>query len=200
MTQAQPSGARPKAPLASPQMNPRTIWIQPLLCALCVVVGLSVTLALPSFLGRQPLTVGTVSTQDVLAPRHVAYVSRLLTEAEQARADAAVEPVVVVDTDVARQQLSRTRQVLSYIESIRDDALATSEDKARWIAKIPDLTVATSVISTLLTLDETAWQGVSGEVIYLLDQMMRNGVRPDQLSEARAEVPQLVSYAFSRAR
>jgi len=171
--------------------------MQLLLCALALVVGLGVTLAFPSFPGEQPLAVGTVSARDLLAHRQVSYISHLLTEAERLRAEAAVKPVLAVDTDVARQQLARTRQILSYVTSIREDAAATSEDKARWIAKIPDLTLPTTVISTVLALDETAWQAVTGEVIYLLDQIMREGVRQDQLSEVSAGVPQQVSYALS---
>lgn len=168
-----------------------------LLCALFVVTGLSLTLALPSIPRSAPLATGMVCTHDVLAPRRVTYVSRLLTEAEQARAEAAVEPIFTVDGNVARQQLTRVRQILSYITSIRQDAHASSEDKARWIAKMSDLVLPASVITNVLTLDELAWQGVSSEVIYLLDRLMRDGVQEDQLSELRAKVPQLVSYALS---
>lgn len=168
-----------------------------LLCALFMVAGLSVTLALPSIPRSAPLATGMVCTHDVLAPRRVTYISRLLTEAEQARAEAAVEPIFTVDGNVARQQLTRVRQILSYITSIRQDAHASSEDKARWIAKISDLVLPASVITNVLTLDELAWQGVSSEVIYLLDRLMRDGVQEDQLSEVRAKVPQLVSYALS---
>ena len=168
-----------------------------LLCALFVVAGLSVTLALPSIPRSAPLATGMVCTHDVLAPRRVTYISRLLTEAEQARAEAAVEPIFTVDGNVARQQLTRVRQILSYITSIRQDAHASSEDKARWIAKISDLVLPASVITNVLTLDELAWQGVSSEVLYLLDRLMRDGVQEDQLSGVRAKVPQLVSYALS---
>jgi len=197
MMHSQSSGALQKAPLASTSESSRTTWIQPLLCALFVLVGLSLTLALPSISGNAPLTVGMVCTHDVLARQRVAYTSRLLTEAERARAEAAVEPVFTVDTDVARQQLTRARQILSYITSIRQDTNATLEDKARWIAKIPDLVLPTPIISTVLTLDEPDWQGVSSEIIYLLDRLMRDGVRENQLNEIRAKIPQLVSYALS---
>jgi len=168
-----------------------------LLCALFVVAGLSLTLALPSIPRSAPLATGMVCTYDVLAPRRVTYISRLLTEAEQARAEAAVEPIFTVDGNVARQQLTRVRQIFSYITSIRQDAHASSEDKGRWIAKMSDLVLPASVITDVLTLDELAWQGVSSEVIYLLDRLMRDGVQEDQLSEVRAKVPQLVSYALS---
>jgi len=197
MPQSQSSGAYQKAPLVSITKRSRSVWVQLLLCATFVVAGLSLILALPSIPRSAPLTAGMVCTHDVLAPQRVAYVSRLLTEAEQARAEAAVEPIFTVDTNVARQQLTRVRQILSYVASIRQDAHASPEDKARWIAKISDLVLPASVITNVLELDELAWQEVSGEVIYLLDRLMRDGVQEDQLSEVRAKVPQLVSYALS---
>jgi putative nucleotidyltransferase with HDIG domain len=168
-----------------------------LLWGLFIIAGLSLTLALPSIPRSAPLATGMVSTHDVLAPRRVTYVSRLLTEAEQARAEAAVEAIFTVNANVARQQLARVRQILSYIAAIRQDAHASSEDKARWIAKTSDLVLPSSVITDVLSLDELDWQGVSSEVIYLLDRLMRDGVQEEKLSEIRAKVPQLVSYALS---
>jgi len=196
MTQSRSSGAPHGAPLASIQTSSRTLWLQSLLCALFVLAGLSLTLALPLSPMRPPLTVGTVSTYAILAPQRMAYTSRLLTEAEQARAEAAVEPVFSVDSDVARQQLTRARQALADIASSQKDALATSDDKARSIGKISDLALPTPVISTVLTLDDSAWHQVSGEVIYLLDRLMLDGVRAEQLASTQAKVPQLVSYAL----
>ena len=197
MTQLQSSGAHQKAPLVSRQKSSRLVWIQLFLYALVVVVGLSLTLALPSIPGKTPLAVGMVCTHNVLARQRVTYTSRLLTEAEKARAEAAVEPIFTVDTNVARQQLTRAQQVLSYIASIRQDAHSSLEDKARWITKIPDLILPTSVISTVLALDDPGWQGASSEVIYLLDRLMRDGVRGDQLPDIQAKVPELISYALS---
>ncbi len=197
MTRIRSSGAQHKAPLAAIQAVPRTVWIQSLLCALFVVAGLSLTLALPSLPGRPRLTVGMVCTYDVLAPQRVAYISHLLTEEERARAEAAVEPIFTVDPDVARQEMTRVRQVLSYVTSISQDPHATLDDKVRRIAGIPDLALPTAVISTIVTLDQSAWQGVSDEVVYLLDRLLLDGVREDQLSGLRAKVPQLVSYSLS---
>ena len=197
MIPPQSGGAQQKAPLVSLQKSSRTAWVHLLFSAVFVFAGLSLALVLPSILGRAPLTAGMVCTRDILARQRVAYTSRLLTEAEQARVEAAVGPIFTVDANVARQQLTRAQQILSYIASIRQDAYASAEDKARWITKTPDLVLSAAAISNVLTLDDSAWQGVSGEAIYLLDRLMRDGVREDQLGEIRAKVPQLVSYALS---
>jgi len=197
MPKSQPSGAYRRAPLVSITRTSRAVWVHSLLFALFVVAGLGLTLALPSILQSTPLTVGMVSTRDVLARQRVVYTSRVLTGAEQARAEAAVKDVFTVDANVARQQLTRVRQILSYITSVRQDTQASSEDKARWLAKISNLVLPTSVIDNVLTMGEADWQGVSSEVIYLLDRLMRQGVRKDQQSELQAQVPQLVSYTLS---
>jgi len=197
MSQSNSSGARDKAPLVSVEKG-RThrAWVPLLLFALSVVAGLSLTLALPTVPRSGPLSPGMVSTHDVLAPRRVTYVSRLLTEDAQTRAEAAVEPVYTVDSSVAREQLTRIDQVLSYVESIRQDDHASTEDKARWISKISDLVLPSSVVSTVVSVDDTGWQSVSSEATYLLDRLMREGVSDDEFEEARAQVPQLVSYAL----
>jgi putative nucleotidyltransferase with HDIG domain len=198
MSQSNSSGARDKAPLVSIEdKSARRAWVPLLLCALFVITGLSVTLALPAIPRSGPMATGMVSAHDVLAPRRVTYVSRLLTEDAQTRAEASVEPIYTMDSSVARQQLTRVDQILTYVGSIRQDNHASMEDKARWISKISDLVLPPSVVTTVVSLDDAGWQSVSGEVSYLLDRLMREGVPDDQLEETRAQVPQLVSYALA---
>jgi putative nucleotidyltransferase with HDIG domain len=197
MSQSNSSGAGDEAPLVSiEKKGAQRAWVPLLLCALFVIAGLSLTLALPAIPRSGPLATGMVGTHDVLAPRRVTYVSRLLTEDARAHAEASVEPVYVVDPNVARQQLNRVSQILAYVGSIRQDNHASLEDKARWISKISDLVLPPSVVTTVVSLDGTSWQSVSSEVSYLLDRLMREGVRDDQLEETRRQVPQQVSYAL----
>jgi putative nucleotidyltransferase with HDIG domain len=191
------SGARHEAPLASKKRWPDRTWLPPLLSVLFVLVGLSLVLILPSLVSGPALTEGMVSTYNVSSQQRVVYTSRLLTEAEQTQAEASVPPAYTVDDNVARQQLARVQQILAYVTSIRQDSYATGEDKARWLDKIPDLALSSTVISNILTLDDSSWQTVSDEVVYMLDRLMRDGVREDRLNETRARVPQLVSYALS---
>ncbi|MBM4430569.1 MAG: HDIG domain-containing protein, partial [Chloroflexi bacterium] len=197
MPQSPSSGASKQAPLASEVKGSSQARLHLLFFVLFLLTGLSLTLAFPYLPGNAPLSIGMVSTRDVLAPQRVSYTSRLLTEAEQARAEASVEPVFTVDANIARQQLTRVQQILSYITSIKQDSHASAEDKVRWISKISDLVLPTAVISTVLDLDEPAWQGVTSEVVYLLDRLMRDGLREDQVSEVRAKIPQIVSYTLS---
>jgi putative nucleotidyltransferase with HDIG domain len=197
MPKSQSSGAHREAPLVATGGNPRTLGLRMLLFFPFLVAVLTLCLILPAIPSGAPLAVGTVSPRDMLARQRATYTSRILTEAERVRAEAAVEPVYALDANVARQQLARVRQILAYIASIRQDAQASAEDKARWLAKISDLVLPASVIDQVLKMDELAWQNVSSEVVYLLDRVMREGVRHDELEELSGRLPQLVSYTLS---
>jgi putative nucleotidyltransferase with HDIG domain len=197
MTRSQQGGAPKEAPPVSIIKKPPEPKVNALVFALFVATSLGLILVLPSILQNAPLAVGTVSAHDILAHQRVTYTSRILTEAEQARVEAAVESVFTVDANIARQQLTRVQQILAYITSIRQDAQASTEDKARWLAKISDLVLPAEVISDVLTMDEASWQVVSSEIVYLFDLLMREGLREDQLSAVRARVPSLVSYTLS---
>jgi len=197
VTKSQSSGAELKAPLFSGAEGRPGDWMRAILFAVVVTAGLGFTLALPSVLRPTSMSVGVPSPRDIAATLRVSYTSRLLTEAEQQRAAASVEPVYRLDADVARQQLTRVRQVLAYVSSIREDQSSSVEDKSRWLSRISDLVLPTSVISDVLTMDEAPWRGVSTETVYLLDNLMREGVREDRLAHIQSQVPQLVSYTLS---
>ena len=79
---------------------------------------------------------GDVSPTDTRAPRKITYVSQILTEEAQAKAEANVRDAYdPPDARIARQQVTRVRQVLSYVDSVRHDAyarahpIAVEEDK-----------------------------------------------------------------------
>ncbi len=197
MSKVKSSGAYHQASLVSNWLAVLGPRLSPLLVLLFVVLGLGVSSITPTIPRRAALTVGTASPSSILAPKRVQYVSRLLTEAEQARAEAAVQPVYVTDPNIAREQLAKMREIVSYISSIRQDAHATPADKVRWISKIPDLALPDSVVSTTVALDDASWHRVTDEITFLLDRLLRDGVRDDQLAEVRSRVPSAVTYALS---
>jgi cyclic-di-AMP phosphodiesterase PgpH len=190
------AGRSDRAPLARVMDSLSKAPLHPLFCALTVVIGLSLTLILPSMFAEMPLRVGMVSSRSILAQRRITYTSGLLTEAEQDRAGESIQPVRIVSVEVARQQVARARQVLSYITSMRSDS-APLDDKVRWLAKTPDVPLSTSVITDILTMDNQQWRGVSDEVIYLLDRLMREGVSEEGLAKNRAQLSEMVSYSLA---
>jgi putative nucleotidyltransferase with HDIG domain len=141
---------------------------------------------------------GDVSPIDIRAPRKTTYISQILTEQTQARAEADVRDAYdPPDARIARQQVARARQVLNYIDSVRHDAYASLEVKIDWIAAIPDLDMPPAVISQTLGLSEGDWSDVSNEVVYVIDQVMREEIRESQLAGTKRALPTKVSLDLS---
>jgi len=149
--------------------------------------------------GQEVLVEGQVASQDVRAPRRIAYESAILRAQEQERAAAQVEPIYVLpDPALARQQLVRARQVLDYIGSVRADTLASYSQQRGWILAVPELAdLAPEVVENLITLSDEGWDRVQLETLSVLDQAMRREIREGYVKDAREGVPPLVSLDLS---
>ncbi len=156
-----------------------------------VVSGILVFEFLP--VDRIILDAGDVSDSDIRAPREMTYVSQILTEAAKDRDAAAVKEIYdPPDARVARQQLTKARQILDYMDSVRQDAYASPEQQKQWIEAIPDVSLPAAVIDQILSLSEENWQAVQAEVVSVVDEAMREEIRESQLDQARGRVSTLV--------
>jgi len=148
-------------------------------------------------LSRSPLTVGDVAPYNINAPHAITYQSQILTARQQ---DAAASEVSLVfspaDTNIARQQLERLRNTLSYINSVRADAFATQDQKTSDLAALDGIQLSHDTITGILSLSESRWQSVAQETTSILDQMMREPIREDQLTTVDQKIPSLVSLSF----
>jgi putative nucleotidyltransferase with HDIG domain len=136
---------------------------------------------------------GDVSDSDIRAPHEITYVSQILTEEAKDRAAAAERDIYdPPDARVARQQLTRVRQILDYIDSVRQDSYAMPEQQRQWIEAIPDLSLPVAVIDQVLSLSEENWQAVQAEAISVVDEAMREEIRESQLDQTRGRVSTLV--------
>jgi putative nucleotidyltransferase with HDIG domain len=151
---------------------------------------------LPS--NRVILNVGDVSPEDILAPADLTYESQIRTKQAQDAQAASVQDIYdPPDASVARQQEVRARQILDYISTVRQDAYGTPQEKAGWIAAIPDLSMSPSVISQTLKLSESDWQEVRDEAVRVLVLAMRGEIRESQLADLRRSLPTLISHSLS---
>ena len=140
--------------------------------------------------GMDPLAVGEVAPQDVLAPYALSYQSEVLTEQQRLEAEKAVAPAYAPpNAAIARAQVSQLRSVLIYINSVREDNLASEEQKAADLSAIQYIQLTPEKITQALTLAETGWAAVQQEAIIVLEQVMRSTIREDRLEEARRSVP-----------
>jgi putative nucleotidyltransferase with HDIG domain len=152
-------------------------------------------------MGQVVLDEGDVSDLDIRAPHEITYVSQILTEDDRGSAEAAVRDIYdPPDARVARQQVNKARQILDYIDSVRQDSYASPEQQRQWIAAIPDLSLSTAVIDQILSLSEEDWQAVRTETISVVDQAMREEIRESQLDQARRRVSALVGLELSEVQ
>ncbi len=173
-----------------------------------ILAGLAFVLVVSSILifeflpvNRIILDEGDVSDSDIRAPRETTYVSQILTEEAKDRAAAAVKDIYdPPDARVARQQVTKARQILDYVDSVRQDSYASPEQQRQWIEAIPDLSLPAAIIDQILSLPEESWQAVQAEAISVVDQAMREEIREDQLDQARRRASTLVCLALSEVQ
>jgi putative nucleotidyltransferase with HDIG domain len=147
------------------------------------------------------LKVDDAATQDILAPYAHSYVSEVLTEQAREEAVAAVPDVYdPPDGRVARQQVESLRVVLEYIDAIRADTFASQEQRISDLLAIMDVKLDTPTAQAILETSEARWQTIKLETISVVEQVMRNEIRPDQLEEARRTIPALVGISLTESQ
>ncbi|NPV40702.1 MAG: HDIG domain-containing protein [Anaerolineae bacterium] len=144
------------------------------------------------------LDIGDVAFQDIHAPRTFSYESQILTEEARTEAEKSVQPVYLpADPSITRKQVEKLRVVLNYISAIRSDIFATLGQKIEDLQKISDLKISGDVAETILSLDDARWAAVQEESLYLLEQVMRNSIREDQIANMQRNLSTQISFDFS---
>ena len=141
--------------------------------------------------------VGDVAPRDLQAPRDIEYVSEVRTEEARQAAERSVPPVYApVESSIARQQIERMRTVLQYITLVRDDPHSTPEQKKADLAAISDIHLSEAVIQQIFALPAARWDAVQQEALSVLEQIMRNAVRLDNLDSIQRGIITRVSLSF----
>ena len=163
----------------------------------CGFILLALLIPMVENLSGPPLNVGDVAPYDIHAPHAISYQSQILT-ARQQDAAAAEVPLVYspADTNIARQQLERLRNILTYINSVRADTFSTQDQKISDLAALDGVQLNRDTIEGILALSGSRWQSVSQETTSILDQLMREPIREDQLNLVDQKIPSLVSLSF----
>jgi len=162
------------------------------------VIFLSLVLPISLRSSTSLLDIGDVAFQDIHAPRTFSYESKILTEEARTEAEKSVQPVYLpADPSITRKQVEKLRVVLNYISAIRSDIFATLGQKIEDIQKISDLKISGDVAETILSLDDERWAAVQEESLYLLEQVMRNSIREDQIANMQRNLSTQISFDFS---
>lgn len=163
----------------------------------CGFILLTLLLPMAQSLSSPPLVVGDVAPYDIHAPYAITYLSPIMTTRQQEAAAAEV-PLFYspADTNIARQQLERLRNTLTYINSVRADGYASQDQKISDLAALDGVQLNRDTIEGLLSLSVSRWQSVQQEATSILDQLMRGPIREDQLATVDQQIPSLVSLSF----
>ncbi len=156
-------------------------------------------LTLPIFPGEQTvsLKLGDVSTQDVLAPRSITYVSDSLTEQARAQAAAAVTPVYdPPDPLIARERAESLQAALAFITNVRSDPYSTLEEKLSDLNQLTQVHLSTETATRILQLSDIDWELVQQEAKAVLERIMRQPIGPNQLDEIVDSIPNYVSLSL----
>ena len=156
-------------------------------------------LVLPDLLNQQTqiLAVGEVSSQEILAPYSVTFESRVLTEAARESAAAEVQAIYLPpDPNIARAQLEALRNTLYFISTVRDDNYSNQIQKVQDLKSIANLHLTDVEYINLLELTEQEWQAISEESSRVLEFVLRESIRNNQLGTIRNNLPASIDFSF----
>ena len=146
------------------------------------------------------LVIGSVPSEDIIAREEGSFVSEILTQQER---ENAVDQVSAVfdppDPNVARQQRELTEKVLVFIDNVRGDVYASLEQKIADINQITPLILESDeeAVVAVLELPDDSWSLVRGEIISVLERVMRDPIRVADLENVRDQLPTQVSLRLS---
>jgi putative nucleotidyltransferase with HDIG domain len=141
---------------------------------------------------------GQASPVNVLAPDRITFVSPLETTRAQEQAATSVTDVYdPPDGEVARGQVRLASRMLDYLDTVRADPYSTRGEKIDWVTAVPTITLSSEVVSRTLALDDTTYNQVISETLYVLDQAMRDEIREGALEGAYTKLPSRVSLVLS---
>ncbi len=162
-----------------------------------VVVGAVIMISLLlNFPGASIVSVdvGEPSPKTIVSPKTTRYKSEVLTQEARDRASENVAPIYnVPESRVARKQLARAHEVISYIDLVRNDPYATEEEKISQLQAIPDLALSEQTAKNILSLSDDAWKKVTDEALRILSIVMRREIREGEEDQARRAIPALIS-------
>ncbi len=145
------------------------------------------------------LTIGEVANQDIQAPSDITYVSEILTEKTRKEAENSVAPVFLPpDPSITRNQIERLRLSLNYIDIVRADKFAASDQKINDLKAMADVQLAEGVSEKIILMPDTRWQIIKVEALQVLEQVMRSSIREYQLRDVTRNIPSLISFALTK--
>ena len=168
---------------------------------LAVIIFIALLLPIILHPASYAINPGEVSPYDIQAPSDLVYFSDELTNAAKESAKNAVANVYLpADPAITRRQLERLRLSIAFINSIRADSYATTDQKLNDLSKMTDISINTDLGTRILTTSDTRWDAVSVEALNVLEQVMRTTIRTDKLTDAKRNISTLIDLSLPEAQ
>lgn len=166
---------------------------------LLTVAGSLIALLLPFRGPLSGLDVGEVAPQTLVAPFDLEYVSEVRTNEAREAAARAVAPIYTPpDPDLARRQIQRLRETLQFISAVRQDSLATPQEKRERLLASAQVHLEAQIVDDLLALPDASWERLQQEALNVLERVLRNRILEEELPQIRQNLVSLVSLTLSR--
>ncbi len=168
-----------------------------LLVLTCILAFAALILPIAIRTTTYAVEIGDVASQSIQAPSTLSYVSEVLTEQARQEAETAITPVYLpADPSITRGQIEKLHITFNYINTVRSDAYATTEQKLADLQAIENGLIHAELAKQLLNLSDSRWETIQQEALNVLEQAMRNTIREDQLLDAKRNLPTLISFSL----
>jgi putative nucleotidyltransferase with HDIG domain len=168
-----------------------------LLISVSVVTYAALALPLSLRPPALPLQPGDVSPRNMQAPRSFQYISQVRTDEARSAAEKAVLPVYTLpDPAIARKQIDQLNSSLQTISFVRLDTTTTIDQKDSVLSSLNGLKLNPDDVQQILSMSDSTWNNVQQESVRVLEQAMRNPVRPDNLDFIKNDISSHVSLTL----
>jgi putative nucleotidyltransferase with HDIG domain len=178
------------------------LWVRRHALAIFVVsltIGMTLILSfdLPGS-SQVSATVGQPAPNDIFSPRSLTYTSDLLTVQSRDQASRAVSDIYTpLDLGIGRSQLASAREIFGFVEAVRADSSASLERKLEYLNAIDGVTVSEEVGQALLELNQADFEEVRINIFNIIEELMRQEIRPSQLNDFQRTARRLASLELS---
>ena len=162
------------------------VWLFPGLFVVGLTVALTFILAFQFIPGQVQISEGEVAKQNIRSPQKLSYVSQIKTKEAKDKALLAVADVYDYDPSLAQQQKAKATAACQSIATIRYDFQSTADQKRDRLSKLADLRLTDKAISETLAVTDSTLQAVCSEGVRVVEEVMRDRLRPADAAEVRA--------------
>lgn len=147
------------------------------------------------------VAIGQPAPSDIFSPRILTYTSDLLTAQAREQASRSVNDIFTpLDLGIGRAKLAQSREMFAFIETVRADSSANLDRKLEYIQAIEGVTINDEIGQTLLELSQADFEEVRANVFAIIEDLLRQEIRPSQLGDFQRTARRLASLELSTAQ